>query len=263
MSEKNTNQNQNRSREQRCSRRTTFTIQRRDRELERVCFSKLPKEEQKETGVFIWKSPETIVIPEEIQKIADYKDFEILAYKFLLAKEQRRSPRIVRMGVIQNQIIESTSAPVEDQFQAIAQRVTEMIDIAGQMGVNVLCLQEAWTMPFAFVREKTALVEFAESVDGPSTQLLARLAKKHNMVIVSPILERDDNHGGTIHNTAVVIGNRGNIIGSHRKNHIPRVGDFNESTYYMEGEDGHPVFATEFGNVAINICYGRHHPQTG
>ena len=30
--------------------------------------------------------------------------------------------------------------------------------------------------------------------------------------------------------------------------------------YYMEGEDGHPVFETEFGRVAINICYGRHHP---
>ena len=58
----------------------------------------------------------------------------------------------------------------------------------------------------------------------------------------------------------MVIGNRGNIIGSHRKNHIPRVGDFNESTYYMEGENGHPVFETEFGKVAINICYGRHHP---
>ena len=224
--------------------------------------SKLSKEDQKEAWRILYGNlPETIVIPEEIQKIADYKDFEISAYKFLAAKEQRRSPRIVRIGVIQNQIIESTSAPVEDQFQAIAQRVTEMIDIAGQMGVNVLCLQEAWTMPFAFcTREKHPWLEFAESVDGPSTQLLARLAKKHNMVIVSPILERDDNHGGTIHNTAVVIGNRGNIIGSHRKNHIPRVGDFNESTYYMEGEDGHPVFATEFGNVAINICYGRHHP---
>jgi len=28
----------------------------------------------------------------------------------------------------------------------------------------------------------------------------------------------------------------------------------------MEGDDGHPVFETEFGRVAINICYGRHHP---
>lgn len=45
-----------------------------------------------------------------------------------------------------------------------------------------------------------------------------------------------------------------------RKNHIPRVGDFNESTYYMEGETGHPVFETDFGRIAINICYGRHHP---
>lgn len=44
------------------------------------------------------------------------------------------------------------------------------------------------------------------------------------------------------------------------QNHIPRVGDFNESTYYMEGNTGHPVFETAFGRIAINICYGRHHP---
>ncbi len=47
----------------------------------------------------------------------------------------------------------------------------------------------------------------------------------------------------------MVVGNHGNVIGKHRKNHIPRVGDFNESTYYMEGQDGHPVFETEFGRL--------------
>ena len=31
---------------------------------------------------------------------------------------------------------------------------------------------------------------------------LFQLAKKYNMVIVSPILERDDTHGDTLHNTA-------------------------------------------------------------
>eukprot|EP01025_Chloroclados_australasicus_P037462 TRINITY_DN38244_c0_g1_i3.p1 TRINITY_DN38244_c0_g1~~TRINITY_DN38244_c0_g1_i3.p1 ORF type:complete len:262 (+),score=33.29 TRINITY_DN38244_c0_g1_i3:80-787(+) len=80
------------------------------------------------------------------------------------------------------------------------------------------------------------------------------------MVIVSPILERDEIHGDTLWNTAVVIGNNGNVIGKHRKNHIPRVGDFNESTYYMEGDTGHPVFETAFAKIGINICYGRHHP---
>ena len=53
----------------------------------------------------------------------------------------------------------------------------------------------------------------------------------------------------------------GRVLGKTRKNHIPRVGDFNESTYYMEGDTGHPVFDTRFGKIAINICYGRHHPQ--
>lgn len=39
------------------------------------------------------------------------------------------------------------------------------------------------------------------------------------------------------------------------------MGDFNESTYYMEGMTGHPVFETVYGKVAVNICYGRHHPM--
>lgn len=28
----------------------------------------------------------------------------------------------------------------------------------------------------------------------------------------------------------------------------------------MEGDTGHPVFETVFGKIAVNICYGRHHP---
>lgn len=34
-----------------------------------------------------------------------------------------------------------------------------------------------------------------------------------------------------------------------------------ESTYYFEGNTGHPVFETDFGKIGVNICYGRHHPM--
>lgn len=51
------------------------------------------------------------------------------------------------------------------------------------------------------------------------------------MVVVSPILERDEIHGGTLWNAAVVISNSGAVLGKSRKNHIPRVGDFNEVRY--------------------------------
>lgn len=72
-------------------------------------------------------------------------------------------------------------------------------------------------MPFAFCTREKKWCEFAEPVDGESTQFLQEFARKYNMVIISPILERDIKHGETIWNTAVVIGNNGNIVGKHRK----------------------------------------------
>jgi len=205
---------------------------------------------------------EIIPISKEVSIEAEKENFEIKAFKFTASKEQLRNERIVRIGLIQNSIVKSTTYPILEQYQAIQDRVEAIIHSAGALGVNILCLQEAWTMPFAFcTREKYPWVEFAEEAEtGRSTKFLSSLARKYNMVIVSPILERDSVHGNTLWNTAVVIGNNGNYIGKSRKNHIPRVGDFNESTYYMEGNTGHTVFETTFGRIGINICYGRHHP---
>ncbi|XP_015355791.1 beta-ureidopropionase isoform X3 [Marmota monax] len=148
------------------------------------------------------------------------------------------------------------------EVSALHRRIEAIAEVAAMCGVNIICFQEAWTMPFAFcTREKLPWTEFAESAeDGPTTRFCQKLAKKHNMVVVSPILERDRDHGNVLWNTAVVISNSGAVLGKTRKNHIPRVGDFNESTYYMEGNLGHPVFQTQFGRIAVNICYGRHHP---
>jgi beta-ureidopropionase len=73
-------------------------------------------------------------------------------------------------------------------------------------------------MPFAFCTREKHWNAFAESAKtGPTTQLLQSFARKYSMVIISPILERDEAHGETIWNTAVVIGNNGNVIGKHRK----------------------------------------------
>lgn len=189
--------------------------------------------------------------------------FDIAAYDFPAQKEDTRSPSIVKIGIIQHCIATSTDKPIPVQRQAIFDKLLPIIECAGSEGVNVLCLIEAWSMPFAFcTREKSPWCQFAESAEtGPSIQFLQNLALKYNMVIISPILERDEAHGDTIWNTAVVINEYGKVIGKHRKNHIPRVGDFNESTYYFEGNTGHPVFETKYGKIAINICYGRHHPQ--
>lgn len=189
-------------------------------------------------------------------------NFELAGYYIHAKEEQTRTPRIVRVGVIQNSIKEATDRPVYIQMTAIHDRIGLILDAAGQAGVNIVCLQEAWTMPFAFcTRERLPWTGFAESAEeGMTTKFLQAYAKRYKMVIISPILERDEVGLDVIWNTAVVIDHNGKYLGKSRKNHIPRVGDFNESTYYMESQLGHPVFDTAYGRIAVNICYGRHHP---
>nr|XP_033812916.1 beta-ureidopropionase isoform X2 [Geotrypetes seraphini] len=207
---------------------------------------------------FAWK----LELASAAVKSASQHGFELQGYGFEAATEQLRQPRKVRVGLIQNRIPLPTETAVKEQVSALHKRIAEMVEVAAMCGVNIVCFQEAWTMPFAFcTREKLPWTEFAESAkDGPTTRFCQELARKHNMVVVSPILERDELHGETLWNTAVIISNSGTVLGKSRKNHIPRVGDFNESTYYMEGNTGHRVFQTAFGRIAVNICYGRHHP---
>lgn len=104
--------------------------------------------------------------------------------------------------------------------QALYSRVQTLVDAAGDAGAQIVCLQEAWTMPFAFCTREREWLEFAEPAEtGPSTKMLQTYAQKHNMVIINSILERDMAHGETIWNTTVVIGHKGNVLGKHRKVH--------------------------------------------
>lgn len=52
--------------------------------------------------------------------------------------------RTVRVGVIQNQIVLPTTAPLVEQRNAIYQKISKIIKLAAEANVNVLCLQEAW-----------------------------------------------------------------------------------------------------------------------
>ncbi|XP_047448445.1 beta-ureidopropionase [Mugil cephalus] len=230
--------------------------------LEKSLESHLPEAELAEVKrILFGKETKKLDLPDCAVEAACERDFELKGYKFDALQEQIRPPRRIRVGLIQNRIVLPTDAPILDQISAIHSRIGEMVEVAAMCGVNIICFQETWTMPFAFcTREKEPWTEFAESAEeGITTRFCQELARKYNMVVVSPILEREELHN-TLWNTAVVISNSGNVLGKSRKNHIPRVGDFNESTYYMEGDCGHTVFQTQFGKIAVNICYGRHHP---
>lgn len=85
-------------------------------------------------------------------------------------------------------------------------------------------------------------------------------AKKHNMVIVVPMYEREQT--GVYYNTAAVIDADGTYLGKYRKSHIPQVNPgFWEKFYFRPGNLGYPVFETRYAKVGVYICYDRHFPE--
>ena len=134
----------------------------------------------KETIPHVWRilfggeKQESLDIPKSVTEKSVENNFEVKTYKIECPKEQLRSARIVRVGVIQNTIVKPTTDPVLEQYLAIQDKVEKMIEAAAELGVNVLCLQEAWTCPFFFcTRERYPWCEFAEDAKtGRSTSFL-------------------------------------------------------------------------------------------
>ncbi|XP_074040613.1 beta-ureidopropionase [Leptinotarsa decemlineata] len=206
---------------------------------------------------------EELKMSEKCLKLATRYKVELVSCKFRkIQDEQIRNTRMVKVGLFQQKLPVPLTNPIRRVKMAMYTLAMDAIKVAAKGGVNIFCLQQAWNMPYAFCKgEKLPWCDYAENAeDGPTTRILQALAAENKMVIISTILERDENCEDNIWNTAVVIDNHGNYLGKHRRNHIPKVENANEPTYYCEGNTGHPVFKTEYGKIAVNICYGRHIP---
>lgn len=96
--------------------------------------------------------------------------------------------------------------------------------------------------------------ECAESVPGPSTHYLGKLAKQHDLYIVAGLVERE---GATLYNTAALLGPDGSLVGKYRKVTLPR-GEIESGI--TPGHD-YPVFDTRFGKVGMMVCYDGFFPE--
>eukprot|EP00010_Vexillifera_abyssalis_P002226 CAMPEP_0201556206 /NCGR_PEP_ID=MMETSP0173_2-20130828/53879_1 /ASSEMBLY_ACC=CAM_ASM_000268 /TAXON_ID=218659 /ORGANISM="Vexillifera sp., Strain DIVA3 564/2" /LENGTH=288 /DNA_ID=CAMNT_0047968355 /DNA_START=66 /DNA_END=932 /DNA_ORIENTATION=- len=119
---------------------------------------------------------------------------------------------------------------------------------------QIVALPECWNSVYA----NSAFPEYAEKVpDGESCQLLAQLAKKHQIYLIGgSVPERD---GEALYNTCVVYSPKGELLVKHRKVHlfdidIPGKIRFIESDTLAAG-DQLSFFDTEYGRIGIGICY--------
>ncbi len=169
--------------------------------------------------------------------------------------------RVVRGGLIQcKNPINDESVSVAEVQRAALEAHLPFVEEAAQKGVKLLCLQEIFNGPYFCPGQGVRWYDAAESVPGPTTEVFQALAKKHQMVIVVPLYEREQ--AGVFYNTAAVIDADGAYLGKYRKTHIPQVNPgFFEKFYFKPGNMGYPVFQTAYAKVGVYICYDRHFPE--
>ncbi len=168
--------------------------------------------------------------------------------------------RTVKGGLIQcANPVNDEHAPVEKIKRAAFEAHLPFIEDAGKKGVQVLCLQEIFNGPYFCPSQDKRWYGAAEPVPGPTVESLVPYARKHNMVIVVPVYERE--MAGVFYNTAAVINADGKYLGKYRKTHIPQTSGFWEKFFFKPGNLGYPVFDTAYCKVGVYICYDRHFPE--
>ena len=158
---------------------------------------------------------------------------------------------IVKVGLIQ---MSCGPDPAGNLKKAIT-RIGE----AAKKGAQIVCLQELFRSQYFCQTEDIALFKLAESIPGPTTEALSKVAKKHKVVILASLFEK--RAAGVYHNTAVIIDEHGKIAGKYRKMHIPDDPLYYEKFYFTPGDLGFQTHDTKFGKVGALVCWDQWFPE--
>jgi N-carbamoylputrescine amidase len=160
-------------------------------------------------------------------------------------------PKTFTLGLIQ---MRCSLDPRENLDNAVA-RVRE----AAKQGAQVICLPELFRTRYFCQAEDHANFDLAESIPGPTTAVLSKVAAEHKVVVVGSLFER--RAAGVYHNTAVVIDADGALKGLYRKMHIPDDPLYYEKFYFTPGDLGFRAFDTAFGRLGTLVCWDQWYPE--
>lgn len=133
------------------------------------------------------------------------------------------------------------------------------VEEAGGAGAQVVCLPELFRSQYFCQREDAAFFDLAETVPGPTTEALGKVAREAGVVVIAPVFER--RAAGLYHNSAAVIDTSGQVVGLYRKMHIPDDPAYYEKFYFTPGDLGFPAFDTEVGRLGTLICWDQWYPE--
>jgi len=162
-----------------------------------------------------------------------------------------RQERLVRVGLTQMACGEDPQQNLERQLR-LAER-------AMKDGARIVCTQELFRSQYFCQVEDHRFFALAETIPGPSTDALAKLAKKHGAVVIASLFER--RAAGLYYNTAAVIDADGSLLGVYRKMHIPDDPLYYEKFYFTPGDTGFRAWKTRHATIGVLVCWDQWFPE--
>ncbi len=99
----------------------------------------------------------------------------------------------------------------------------------------------------------------AETVPGPSSHAISRMAVDNNMTIVCGMAERPVPDTGRLYNSALICTPDGDMD-VYRKTYLANFGPFDDKRYFSSDPEL-PLFETPLGKIGVVICYDLFFPE--
>ncbi|MFC1861578.1 carbon-nitrogen hydrolase family protein [Chloroflexota bacterium] len=139
------------------------------------------------------------------------------------------------------------------------EKIKAKVREATEAGANIVCFPELALSGYecgeeARREQKPCFmhVEAAETVPGPSTMEVAKLAKELDTYVIFGMPERDAENPDIGYVSAAIVGPEG-ILGSYRKLHLASPPRWTEYYCFRPGNEL-PIFETRYGPIGIQIC---------
>ncbi|CAN5657941.1 carbon-nitrogen hydrolase [soil metagenome] len=172
-----------------------------------------------------------------------------------MKKTNRQKSDVVQIGLTQM----SCSMDVRENRA----KQTRLAERAGKAGAKIICTQELFTSQYFCQVEDHRFFKLAETIPGPSTDALTKIARKYKAVIVASLFEKRTS--GLYHNTAAIIDADGSILGVYRKMHIPDDPLYYEKFYFTPGDagdnGGFRAWQTKHAKIGVLICWDQWFPE--
>ncbi|HWP41304.1 MAG TPA: carbon-nitrogen hydrolase [Tepidisphaeraceae bacterium] len=164
---------------------------------------------------------------------------------------RKNTTRIVHVGLTQMSCSPDVKKNRTKQLRLLEQ--------AARQGAQIICTQELFATQYFCQVEDHRFFKLAETIPGPSTDAIGKLARKHKVTVIASLFEKRAD--GLYHNTAAVIGPDGSILGLYRKMHIPDDPLYYEKFYFTPGDTGFCCWKTEQANIGVLICWDQWFPE--